>query len=771
MRLSSLLATCLRISESLDLETVLRSVVESTRELTGARSSAIATIDEGGQLQNFAASGLSPEEEQRLFDMPRAEEIWKYLQSAPSALRLNDLARHLKAKGFPELGFLSTSYLGVPMRHQGVQVGGIYLIDKEGGSLFTKEDQEVLSLLALQAGAAIFNARKYRDERRARADLEALIDTTPVGVVIFEAESEMPVYLNAVSRRIVRELSLPGQSLQSLVEVLRVRRADGLEILYGETSLAQALVESSTVRAEEIILEGPSGHRITILVNATPLRSDDGTFESMIVTIQDMTPLEELERMRAEFLGMVSHELRSPLASIKGCATTVLEAAQVLDPAETLQFFRVINEQADNMRAVIADLLDASRIETGTLSVTPEPADLASVVDQAKNMFLSAGYPQSVRIDLPLELPRVLADRQRIVQVVSNLLTNAARHSPNSSEIRITAAQDSVYISTSVADQGQGIPVERLPHLFRRFAHSGRENRDHGIGAGLGLAICKGIVEAHGGRIWAESAGTGLGTRFTFTLPTVAPVVSNQLIQEEESAPLPTQSELQKLKVLVVDDDPQTLVYVRNILSDEGFGSVTTGEPKEVSALIEYHRPDLVLLDLLLPGTDGIAMMDNIPALADLPIIFLSAYGRDETIARALENGAADYIVKPFSPTELVARIRATLRKHNKSTAPFQVGDLFINYEERRVTLASKPVLLTATEYNLLKILSINAGRVLTYEFLLRNVWRIYNNDRAHLVRAFVKKLRRKLGDDADNPVYIFTEHRVGYRMPKPDTR
>lgn len=771
MRLSSLLATCLRISESLDLETVLRSMVNSTRELTGARSSAVATTDEAGRFQNFFASGLSPEEEQRLFEMPRAEEVWNYLHNVPNALRLNDLAHHLKAQGFPEYGFLSTSYLGVPIRHQGIQVGGIYLIDKEDGHLFTKEDQEVLSLLALQAGAAIFNARKYRDEQRARADLEALIDTTPVGVVIFEAESEMPVYFNAVSRRIVQELSLPGQSIQSLLEVLRVHRADGQEILYEETSLAQALVESSTVRAEEIILEGPNGNQITILVNATPLRSDEGTFESMIVTIQDMTPLEELERLRAEFLGMVSHELRSPLASIKGCATTVLEAAQVLDPAESLQFFRVINEQADNMRAVIGDLLDASRIETGTLSVTPEPADLASIVDQAKNMFLSAGYTQSVRIDLPLELPRVLADRHRIVQVVSNLLTNAARHSPDSSEIRITAANDSVFLTTSVIDQGQGIPVERLPHLFRRFAHSGRENREHGIGAGLGLAICKGIVEAHGGRIWAESAGTGLGTRFTFTIPTVELVASNELIQTQETALRHTRCDPQKLKVLVVDDDPQTLMYVRNILSDAGFECVTTGEPNKVSALIKFHKPDLVLLDLLLPGTDGIAMMDNIPVLANLPIIFLSAYARDETIARALENGASDYIVKPFSQTELVARIRATLRQQINSTEPYRYRDLSINYEERRVTLASQPVSLTATEYKLLMILSKNADRVVTYEFLLRNIWRIHNSNRAHLVRSFVKKLRHKLGDDAKNPVYILTEHGVGCRMVKPDSR
>ncbi len=180
-------------------------------------------------------------------------------------------------------------------------------------------------------------------------------------------------------------------------------------------------------------------------------------------------------------------------------------------------------------------------------------------------------------------------------------------------------------------------------------------------------------------------------------------------------------------------------------------------------------RPDLVLLDLLLPGMDGIELMQSVPALADRPVIFLSAYGRDETIARALEARAADYIVKPFSPTELVARIQAALRKRNAPRPLYQMGELAIDYDERRVSLAGRPVQLTATEYNLLRELSVKAGRVLTYEDLLRREWGPKDASDARLVRAFVKKLRRKLGDDASRPTYILNEHGVGYRMAKPE--
>ena len=184
--------------------------------------------------------------------------------------------------------------------------------------------------------------------------------------------------------------------------------------------------------------------------------------------------------------------------------------------------------------------------------------------------------------------------------------------------------------------------------------------------------------------------------------------------------------------------------------------------------VIETERPHLVLLDLMLPDTDGIELMQHVPELSELPVIFISAYGRDETIARALERGAVDYIVKPFSPTELVARIRAALRG-KAEPEPFVLGDLVIHYDQRRVTVAGRPVELTATEFELLRALSINAGRVSTYQALLRQVWGGRDYGDTDLVRAFIKKLRRKLGDDPKEPAYIFNQRGVGYRMARPD--
>ena len=174
-----------------------------------------------------------------------------------------------------------------------------------------------------------------------------------------------------------------------------------------------------------------------------------------------------------------------------------------------------------------------------------------------------------------------------------------------------------------------------------------------------------------------------------------------------------------------------------------------------------------MLLDLMLPDVDGIELMGQVPELADLPVIFISGYRRDKTVAKALESGAADYIVKPFSPTELVARVRAALRR-SEEPEPFVVGDLAIDYGRRRVTVGGDAVELTATEYELLRVLSLDAGRVVTVETLLRRVWAKRENAGPNLVRIFVRNLRLKLGDSAASPAYIFNQRGVGYRMAKP---
>ena len=767
-RLSRLSEASIRITEDLDLGTVLQGVVDGARSLTGARMGGITALDEQGQLQDFITSGLTPEEHQRFVDLPGGPDFFAYLSMIPGPLRLADFSGHTTAAGLPEigppLGPVGT-FLGAPIRHRGEHAGNLYLSDKEGGLEFNQEDEDTLLMFASQAAMAIANARRYREEQRARADLETLVNTSPVGVVVFDARTGAPVSLNREARRIVDGLRNPDQSAEDLLATLTLRRADGREISLRDFPLAQALSTGETIRAEEIVLQVPDGRRITTIINATPIPTEDGGVESVIVTMQDMTSLEELERLRAEFLGMVSHELRAPLTSIRGSADTLMDAQDSLDPAEMRQFHRIIREQADQMQGLITDLLDVARIDAGTLSISPESSDVAILVDRARNTFLSGGARHDIRLDLPPDLPRVMADRRRIVQVLGNLLSNAARHSPAGYPIRVEAAPSGIQVEISVSDDGAGIAAERLPHLFRRFSRPGAEDQgSETVGSGLGLAICQGIVEAHGGRIWAESEGMGLGSRFAFTLPAAEMALLARPVSRSGGRAT------QKVRVLTVDDDPQTLRYVRDVLSEAGYVPQVTGDPEAVGRLIREEKPHLVLLDLMLPGTDGVELMESVPELAGVPVIFLSAYGRDQVIARALEAGADDYIVKPFSPTELVARIQAVLRRRApverpEPSEPYVLGDLTVNYAERRVSMAGRPVRLTGMEYRVLAELAANAGWVVTHADLLLRVWGPAHSGGSGPVRTIVKSLRGKLGDDAEKPTYIFNEPRIGYRL------
>ena len=773
-RLSRLSEAGLRITEDLDLDTVLQGVVDGARSLTGARISGLTTLDEAGELVSFITSGMTPGEHRRFVELPGGPEFFAYLSNLPGSLRVADFSAYTTALGLPEIGpplGPVGSFLGSPIRHRGEHVGNIYLSDKQEGEEFTREDEETLAMFASQAAMAIANARRHREEQRARADLEALVNTAPVGVVVFDARRGVPVSLNREARRIVDGLRDPDQTPEQLMGTLTFRRADGREVSLREFPLAQALGTGETVRAEEIVMQVPDGRSVTTLVNATPILSEDDEVESVVVTLQDMTDVEKLERLRAEFLAMVSHELRAPLTSIKGSASTVLGSSADMDPAVVRQFFRIIDEQADHMHDLVADLLDVARIETGTLPVVPEPAEVAVLVDRARSTFISGRGRNNLRIDIPSDLPLVMADRLRIVQVLGNLLSNAARHSPATSTIRLTAVREDLHVAVSVADDGRGIPSDRLPHLFRKFSRI--EGEEQGGDTGLGLAICKGIVEAHGGRIWAESEGPGMGARFTFTLPAVGEAGSGRPSLSTRSSRRAARELGERVRVLAVDDDPQSLRYVSDTLTRAGYTPVVTGDPEEALRLVDEQKPDLVLLDLMLPETDGIELMQAIREGADVPVIFLSAYGRDELIARAFDMGAVDYVVKPFSPTELSARIRAALRRRavSEPSEPYVLGDLVLDYAERRVMFAGRPVELMAIEYRMLVELTANAGRVLTYDHLLERVWGERSSGDVRPMRTIVSNLRRKLGDDADNPTYIFTEPRVGYRMPKGEKR
>ena len=775
-RLSRLSDANVRINQSLEFDTVLQQIMDSARALTGARLGLLTLTGRDGKVQECYPSGASRQE---------GEEFLRWAYSTPGCVEfLGRVAQHRTRRGPDTVEFVEAegvslprlppinakcpmAFLAAPIRYMGSTAGNVFVVEPESGDEFSQADEEVLVMFASQAALVIANARRYRDVERARADLELAVNSSPVGIVVFDGKTAEVVSANREIRRIADSVGLPDLPIGQLLEMLTFRFPDGQGLSLDTPQLREHFSTAERLTWEEITIEGPDGKATDALVNVTPVVAADTGVESVVATVQDLSPLQQQERQRVDFAGTAAHELRTPLTAIKGAASTMLESALQHDPTETRGFLRIINDQADRMAALIRDILDVNHIETGTLSVHPEPVDVALLLEDARSMFKSGGR-ERLEFNLASDLPPVSADRRRIGQVLANLLSNASKASPESSPIRIAASCEDHYVTISVADEGTGLTADRLDRIFQKFTRFA-DNRNDSEGSGLGLAVSQGIVEAHGGRIWAQSAGADKGAQFTFTIPTAAPASA-----ADDPSPSPT-PELEPLKILVVDDDPHALRFARHSLTDSGHTPILTDDPDDVVHLAKQHNPDLVLLDLMLPGNDGINVMNRLLEVCDTPVIFLSAYAQDDVIARALDSGAYDYIVKPYTPTELQARIRAALRRQRTAGTkgppePYTLGELTLNYRLRQVTISGQPVRLTTTEYRLLEELSQNAGHVLTHKQLQQGVWTTKDGTDLRPLRTAIKSLRQKLGDNAKAPAYIFTESRTGYWMPGPDT-
>ncbi|MDE0008632.1 MAG: GAF domain-containing protein, partial [Gammaproteobacteria bacterium] len=382
--ISRLSAAIRRIGGSLDVATVARTTVEEARALTGARFGAVVMSGEDGLVTEYVTSGFEPEQHDRLLNWSVGPRFFEHLRELAKPLQLLDLAEYIRSLGWPSDAVPCQSFQGTPMVRAGVHVGTFFLGGKageDGEVAFTDADSELLLLFASQAATAIHNAQITRDEWRLRADLEALVETTPVGVCVFDATTRSVLRVNQEARRIVAGLETPGLSMEELAQALTCRRGDGREVSLDHVSTAE------TLRAEEMELVAPDGRSVRTLVSATPSRSRTGEPLSVVVTMQDLAALKDLERSRTAFLSMVSHELRAPLAAIKGSAVTVLRASRAYDSMEMQQFFRIVEKEADRMESLIGELLDMGRIETGTLPVVAAPTTVVGLLDRARNTF------------------------------------------------------------------------------------------------------------------------------------------------------------------------------------------------------------------------------------------------------------------------------------------------------------------------------------------------------------------------------------------------
>lgn len=377
---------------------------------------------------------------------------------------------------------------------------------------------------------------------------------------------------------------------------------------------------------------------------------------------------EEASRTKDEFLAVISHELRTPLTPI--LTWSRLLRAGKLDAAATERALDAVERAARSQAQLIEDLLDVSRITSGKLRLEVRPIELVPVVEAAVESVRPAADAKGIRLQLVLDRNAgiVSGDPERLQQVVWNLLSNAIKFTPRAGRVEVRLRRFSGHVEIVVSDTGQGINPQFLPHVFERFRQADSSTTRTYGGLGLGLAIVRHLVELHGGVVRADSPGENQGATFVVELPLAtlpATVERARPVAVEAAPPMDATPRLQELKILVVDDEPDTLEMLRTVLEQAGAEVRTAASTREALAALGTWQPDVLIADIGMPGEDGYSLIRQVRALSPerggyIPAVALTAYARVEDRLKVLSSGFQMHVPKPVEPAELVA-ITATL--------------------------------------------------------------------------------------------------------------
>jgi PAS domain S-box-containing protein len=387
----------------------------------------------------------------------------------------------------------------------------------------------------------------------------------------------------------------------------------------------------------------------------------------------------EAGRLRDEFLAVLSHELRTPLNAIVGYAT--LLRGGMLDGQRASHALETIDRNSRALAQIVDDVLDVSRILAGKLRLDVQPVELQLIVHNAIATVQPAADAKGVRLDAAIDpnVGPVSGDPNRLQQVVWNLLSNAVKFTPRGGHAEVRAERHGTTTYLEVRDSGIGINPEFLPHVFERFRQADAGTTRKTGGLGLGLSIVRHIIEAHGGSVDVSSAGEGHGATFRVGLPAAlphGPVVTDLPSEARPGrlAALARVANLQGVRVLVIEDDPDALALVQLVLESAGAHVTAMSSAKRALEGIERIRPDAMVVDLAMPEMDGYELIARVRRSAqreicDIPAAALTAFARSEDRTRALESGFEMHLAKPIDPEELVASVATLVRRSRARSA------------------------------------------------------------------------------------------------------
>ncbi len=516
------------ITQELELDKVLARILHISIEMLAGQAGIIALRELPGGWRVAAAQGIPPaflrQLEPLLVDIPEHEDPGRY-----ELPEINRLLQGLTRAA--SLGLLTGVALPLIARRQ---VIGVIFIFRNYLGVFSSNDTALLQSFADQAAIAVQNAQLYtrvsHDERRMAAMLDAVAD----GILVLSADHTVQNCNPALARM----LGLPQTEIRGRkhAEIIRwAYQKDGLSLEQAEadgwplTTNATLYVEGDLVRPGLPPL--PVGVTYSPLLSTdssilrTPgepsLRSSGEILLNVIAVVRDITRFREAEKLKSTFVSVISHELKTPVALIKGYVSTLRREDATWDREIVQDSLAVIEEEADRLTGLIENLLDASRLQAGALSINLSDVALNDLAQRIAERFRTQTNQHTFQVDFPPRFPIVLADEDRLAQVLSNLVSNAIKYSPAGGEIHITGQVRSEQVVICVSDQGPGIDAGDIPFIFDRFYRSDQASRTT-KGAGLGLFLARAVVEAHGGRIWVDPQ-PGQGARLCFSLPITQP--------------------------------------------------------------------------------------------------------------------------------------------------------------------------------------------------------------------------------------------------------
>ncbi len=697
------------LSASLDLAYVLQRVINYIVTAAGADCGAVLVVDQETQRAVPRAGADWSGESVGLGGLP---EDWLQGRGEPLLLASGGPNPPHPLAALLDNG--TETMLVAPLNANG-QFHGMLILASARPEGFDERQRRLIQSATDQVAAAVGNAEIYRflnDQARELGQMlrqqqeeasksQAMLASIADGVVVNDTAGKI-ILVNPAAERIlgVSASKLMGEDPRSLFELFAAgEREVALEAM---TALLAGPGAQSVIGADEFATQATLETKDRVVsANLAPVQSRQGEFLGIVTVFRDITKEFEADRAKSEFVSTVSHELRTPMTAIKGYTDLLASQMGGQFSQEQRKFLNIIKNNTDRLTALINDLLDISRVESGRVRFEPRMIQAGDIVQDVVEVLRGQAEAKghSLTCTVPDDLPVILADADRLTQVLTNLVSNAIHYTPPDGQIRVDVYGVTDALRIDVSDNGVGIPREELPRIFERFYRGDHPMVQESRGTGLGLPIAKMFVEMHGGRMWVESEA-GQGSTFTVLLPLP---MEEQPDQDLARSWFETAAQLDKPTILLADDDRDIVELLRLRLEGAGYQVVAVGGGEAALENVQRYRPDLVIVDVLLPDMNGLDVLRGLkgdPSVADIPVLIFSVVEDDGS---AVKLGAAGFLSKSISEPELLAEVRSALARRARVLIVEDESDMvdMIEAALRRVGFA---VAVAANGYDAMSI-------------------------------------------------------------------